>query len=1234
MVSTSVESTTLSAATAAEKYRHPKETDLFMFEYQLTPFVEETHPIYLQVDRQTQIHQFRAWKNIADPASDTFRHAYDAERDSPKHTVLVVGAGKAGETAAKILSSKGIHVVVVEETELNGGRAGFTIDFLKHRKTQQNAFRDGATVFSGPAIDTVYDMSIEHEAVTKYAKEIGCAAVFWVGGGEENLISTVDYEADGVYKGMSFITHVNEPLMRGEQSLLQIAHEMQYYYDKTTGIPLPTIIQGGGRVGEDVIVKDVAMRTVLALERKARARFNEPEDAVLLERALALIESLDTGKLFGKNSVLEEKLKKLGLTKDDLGSTILQYHDAQEVMKLKVLPEKDIQAEIQARETENAQRKELDTQTTDVLPTDRKSIEKFLRARPTFSKDVVEELSKWQAEFGITIIDRQTIGKTVVEDGQLYSIPIIVDGKTKTEGEKMPAGAIVTAIGFRGVTQVPDDDVKIYYGAMALTGEGALPASMNNVKKIIDENILPDLEKISLPTLDEYKTLQAHIAEIRSRIGDSMTDPVERLFTFGPVKILEDWMILSEGHTLELGTSPESARAALDLERQTRTQALLTGLISEKFPASLLAENPLVFDLQTDGSMKISLDLSSGGVLPLHLAVGADWSLYEEDYSGGVFTRISTIEDLMQLLDRSLSDSRSWGTLPFTHQQELQLFHQFGSKRLQEAKKQFGEGFIYYEPVDTEFNPMLSTALTAVSKMLPWIQTGIRSPGDVVIVPMNLGVGEVEQSLELFINGAPSGLRITHNGLERQFAPAMEWLPVESEVEITGPIYSFTRGQILPSHLTLSQTFSEQINALNRELEIMHHILSGEPLYAIESIRDIPGLLQSELIRIVAEQTEIPERTFKIRVIQMKGKPKVYEFYRTQSGKSERVLRTQIDGTITWGWGYVKHSTNAIKREFERVRRDISRSLLLAERRQPIAATASYVRHVEEVAALIDVSPEGQITISLVDSVSQVKTNRNLRRSISWLRLQTAIATQDEIQQELRQEKYIDSAIYAAAALTGLGVSAGIRYLGNDPSILALISGLGFFAVNTIRSENKSVEQQLHHGSKARSRMRIYRRLGGAAMAFSLALIGDTLVDKALHTADASALGSNLHANDLTANINVTKSIDVVQQAVESSSSPAPTVQGVIFDSTQTVSQVDTSHYRGEWFTPMKNMISLLGDSQGWVNPENSVTQAEFMVDFTLKYRSVLGEERYQTLLQQIIQTKTPAEAIALMPQW
>jgi hypothetical protein len=109
-----------------------------------------------------------------------------------------------------------------------------------------------------------------------------------------------------------------------------------------------------------------------------------------------------------------------------------------------------------------------------------------------------------------------------MEIGMLYIDPVSIDGEKKTTLEKMAVGAVITAIGFKGVTQVESSDSPLYYGAMALTGEGALPASINNIKKIIDEKILPDLAKLPKPTLGEFQAVQAHVAEIRKMQGDEI----------------------------------------------------------------------------------------------------------------------------------------------------------------------------------------------------------------------------------------------------------------------------------------------------------------------------------------------------------------------------------------------------------------------------------------------------------------------------------------------------------------------------------------------------------------------------------------------------------------------------------------------------------------------------------------------------------------------------------------
>jgi hypothetical protein len=73
------------------------------------------------------------------------------------------------------------------------------------------------------------------------------------------------------------------------------------------------------------------------------------------------------------------------------------------------------------------------------------------------------------------------------------------------------------------------------------------------------------------------------------------------------------------------------------------------------------------------------------------------------------------------------------------------------------------------------------------------------------------------------------GLRVTNNGLERQFAPKLPWLRVESDIDVTGASYSMTRGAITTDSFHVPEDFTRQVEELHIRIdqEYDEHLKEG-----------------------------------------------------------------------------------------------------------------------------------------------------------------------------------------------------------------------------------------------------------------------------------------------------------------------------------------------------------------------------------------------------------------------
>lgn len=1099
---------TLPIVSSQEESQKGAESSIVEFEYRLIPFMDQQSPLFLKITTEEAAKQFRDAKKIATLDSEAYKRAYEEERGTPKHSILVVGLGKGGDaTSSRFESFKAkpqtektphVHCVVIEREQIHGGRAGFTIDKLAHGDRQTNAIEKGAIAYANPNVDALYEVTISHAEVQEFAKTMGCVAVVWVGGGEENELAGVDYAV--AQRGMDFINQINLPLSTGESTLRQLAHMVDYNVDKGTGVPLPTYIQGGGRVGEDVIIKDVAMRIALALERKAYKNFGAQGQEKELSRALAVIDAMDFGKIFKSDTGLHAQLKALGLTPKDIGETVLQYHDAKEVMKLEPVKPEDIDTEIIRREKENQQLHE------NKLPIDRRSVEKYLRSQQSLSDKVVAELEKWQKKFGIKLSEYRSVRK--VEKDAANAVWITpIDTKESQDLEEIEIGLLVTAIGFHGVDQIEGGDPPVFYAGMAATGDGNLGATIRNVNAVIDQQIVPYLKSLEPPTQKIYQGVLSEVQRVRENSGVTITDPVERTFAYAPKRLLEDWMIKDVSTPLfEAGMNERQIREVLDAERIDRTRALIRELLSHRLGEEKAGEYLIQFTELGTGLYAIQLQQGTEATpFDLHIAISPNWTLYEISNSLGGLTAIESIDTLCETIDARIGENGDWGTILVQHQDELRQLYLYGVRRLSEARTIAGEDFVYHDYLSPD-QWVLRLARNQILHIFPWLAEG-NIPG-VTLLPMHNGTDGEVSHFDVFYNGQPMGLRITDEGLLGFDRGNRGWREMTVPTDIQHIVSDMTQDALVPTNEMVNTAHMQALSTLRRELALeqaTHDRMQNPETIHLPNIPDLIAnrLKQAVFTELAGANPNITLEDITVRTVHNRQGFQYVELFARRNGRNERIARVSPTGELQTGWGMLQNATRFAD-AIRDIRRGIAEHISMGGQLLSAGVDIQHRMAVETISNNIQVRLDGSVYVLETSEYSRITSDHQLRRFARNHRIMQGIATQQDIRIDRREEGFVDSAIYTSAALAGTMVSAGLRNIGAYENVMTVVcsTAAAFVPVGVavIQPAMRDWEQLQPRGSKENKRRNALRRLTGAGTAFLAGLFGESFLHTVLGT--------------------------------------------------------------------------------------------------------------------------------------
>lgn len=268
----------------------------------------------------------------------------------------------------------------------------------------------------------------------------------------------------------------------------------------------------------------------------------------------------------------------------------------------------------------------------------------------------------------------------------------------------------------------------------------------------------------------------------------------------------------------------------------------------------------------------------------------------------------------------------------------------------------------------------LQHRMEQVMAVLPFLSTGIRETGDITISPYQEQGGRVSH-VDILFRGNTTGLQITETALEFVLSEQYNPIRIDSGKTLVQAL-QYTNNVISEGMLNLPVDIDRKLEYVHRDAVSDERIKRATPRYDIQSIREIPELVQRELQHIVADEMDIPFVHLHARTLRDRRGIVGYEWYRQIENRQERVLRTDTQGKVTWGWGYLQHGQQSFSEHVEQMRADIAQSLVIPSIDRQLRQTPDGIAAVDLFSSMIKVSLQGQIEIV----GKRVRSDRQLAR--------------------------------------------------------------------------------------------------------------------------------------------------------------------------------------------------------------------------------------------------------------
>jgi hypothetical protein len=257
--------------------------------------------------------------------------------------------------------------------------------------------------------------------------------------------------------------------------------------------------------------------------------------------------------------------------------------------------------------------------------------------------------------------------------------------------------------------------------------------------------------------------------------------------------------------------------------------------------------------------------------------------------------------------------------------------------------------------------------------------------------------------------------------------------------------------------------------------------------------------------------------------------------------------------------------------------------------------------------------------------------------------LQSDYATDKAIQKLIRQyerqdavislkkkEMMTENIIYGTAAFAGVLVSAGANYWLKEPQALGMLATMPM-AISMYLHSKFGEEERAHERQTRQNRLaKLGKRLTGAAFWFLSGMVGETMAESAVGISPVSTIMNHIGPGHVGAESGVIfHSVQAQEPMAPQISQPVVPVQPeivIVPPETAQMPSVDLSSYQGEWHQLMQNATDMLGNSFGWINPENNKNQAEVIADFQAKFGSQLAPDVLQSMLDRIAQASSLVE--------